>query len=119
MYVEQNQELDRERRIEIVHDMVKLFYTDATYVVLFHDADGQAYRTDRFEGWLHQPAETGPVLFTNSSPTYFNLTPIEGADDGGGISTVLIVVIVAAAVIVIGGAVALKMRSRSRADDVE
>ena len=58
----------------------------------------QAYRTDRFEGWLQQPAETGPVLFTNTSPTYVNLTPIEGADDGGGLSPVVIVAIVAAGV---------------------
>ena len=34
----------------------------------------QAYRTDRFEGWLRQPAEIGPVLFSNTSPTYANLT---------------------------------------------
>ncbi len=49
----------------------------ATYLVLMQDPDLQAYRTDRFEGWLQQPAETGPVLFTNSSPTYANLTVIE------------------------------------------
>ena len=103
MYVAQNQELDREARVALVHEMVLKFYTDSTYVVLYHDADTQAYRTDRFEGWLQQPAETGPVLFTNTSPTYFNLSPIEGADSGGGMSTGLIIAIVAAAVIVIGG----------------
>ena len=54
--------------------MLRLFYNESTYVVLFEDADMQAYRTDRFEGWLRQPAETGPVLFTQHSPTYVNLT---------------------------------------------
>ena len=68
----------RRSGIELVHQMLELFYHESTYVVLFEDADLQAYRTDRFEGWLRQPAETGPVLFTNSSPTYFNLKPIGG-----------------------------------------
>ena len=55
-----------------------------------YDADLQAYRTDRFEGWLSQPAEIGPVIFSNTSPTYANLTPVAStaraaaaADDGG------------------------------------
>ncbi len=77
LYAEQNVELDPERRREIVHEMLRLFNREATYLVLFMDPDLQAYRTDRFEGWLQQPAETGPVLFTNSSPTYANLTVIE------------------------------------------
>ena len=81
LYEQQKVELDRDERIDIVHEMLRLFYDESTYVVLFEDADLQAYRTDRFEGWLRQPAEIGPVLFTNTSPTYFNLTPIEG---GGG-----------------------------------
>ena len=38
--------------------------------------DLQAYRTDRFTGWIKQPAEIGPVLFSNTSPTYARLTPV-------------------------------------------
>jgi peptide/nickel transport system substrate-binding protein len=56
--------------------MLRLFNRESTYLVLLQDADTQAYRTDRFEGWLQQPAGTGPVLFTNSSPTYANLSVI-------------------------------------------
>ena len=57
--------------------MLRLFNTEATYLVLSFDPELQAYRTDRFEGWLQQPADVGPVLFTNTSPTYANLTVIE------------------------------------------
>ena len=77
LYEQQKVELDPERRREIVHEMLRLFNRESTYLVLFQDPDLQAYRTDRFEGWLRQPAETGPVLFTNTSPTYANLTVIE------------------------------------------
>ena len=61
-----------------------MFYDEATYVVLLQDADMQAYRTDRFEGWLQQPAETGPVLFTNTSPSYVKLQPVPRSTGDGG-----------------------------------
>ena len=49
-----------------------------------YDPDLQAYRTDRFTGWVRQPAGTGPVLFSNTSPTYALLTPVAASTDGGG-----------------------------------
>ena len=32
LYAQQNQELDRTKRIELVHQMLKLFYDESTYV---------------------------------------------------------------------------------------
>jgi peptide/nickel transport system substrate-binding protein len=120
LYAQQNVELDRDRRIEIVHEMLELFYHESTYVVLYEDADTQAYRTDRFEGWLQQPTETGPVLFSNSSPTYVNLRPVDGGDDddGGGLGAAFLIA-VAAGVVVIGGAGVWAVRSRKSRDDRE
>jgi peptide/nickel transport system substrate-binding protein len=119
LYAEQNVELDRDRRVEIVQEMLELFYHESTYVVLYEDADTQAYRTDRFEGWLQQPAETGPVLFTNSSPTYVNLRPIDGGDDDGGGLGVAFLVAAAAGVVVVGGAGVVAVRRRSSRDERE
>ena len=39
LYEQQKVELDRDERIEIVHEMLRLFYDESTYVVLFEDAD--------------------------------------------------------------------------------
>ena len=61
--------------------MLKTFYDSASYNVVSYEGDLQAYRTDRFEGWLRQPAEIGPVLFSNTSPTYANLT-LTGSSGG-------------------------------------
>ena len=97
LYEQQKIELDRERRIELVHEMLTRFYDSAVYMVYTVTPDLQAYRTDRFEGWLRQPAEVGPVLFNNSSPTYASLTPIAGSADDDGTSTGAIVGIVVAA----------------------
>jgi peptide/nickel transport system substrate-binding protein len=120
LYQQQNVELDRDKRMDLVHQMLTLFYNESTYVVLFEDADLQAYRTDRFSGWLRQPAETGPVLFTNSSPTYFNLTPIEGGgDDGGGLGTGALIAIIGGVVVLLAIGGVLVMRSRTSREDRE
>ncbi len=120
LYEEQKVELDRDERIDIVHEMLRLFYDESTYIVLYEDADTQAYRTDRFEGWVQQPSDIGPVLFTNSSPSYINLTPIEGGGgDGGGLSTGVLIALIAAGIIVIGGGVLLVVRNRTSRDDRE
>lgn len=119
LYEQQNQELDRDTRVDLVHQMLTLFHNESTYVVLYHDADTQAYRTDRFTGWVRQPKDIGPVLFTNTSPSYWNLTPIDGGGDDGGSNTGLIIVIVAGAVLVLAGIVILTSRSRRQQDDKE
>ena len=118
LYAEQNQEVDPERRVEIVHEMLTLFHETAIYIPMFLGPDLQAYRTDTFEGWVRQPAEIGPVIFNNTSPGYVQLTPIgAAADDGSGINWLLWGGI-AAGVIVIA-AVFLAMRNRSTADERE
>ena len=63
LYEEQKVELDHERRVEIVHEMLRRFYSHAVYHVLYLSPDLQAYRTDRFTGWVRQPADVGPVMF--------------------------------------------------------
>ena len=94
--------------------MLTLFYKDAAYVVLDYSPDIQGYRTNRFEGWLQQPAKIGPVIFSNSSPTYFNLKPVGSSSSGGGSSsTTLVIVIVVLAVLILGGGGFAYSRSRS------
>jgi peptide/nickel transport system substrate-binding protein len=89
-------------------------------VVLFEDAELQAYRTDRFSGWTRQPAETGPVLFSNTSPTYANLVPVDGGgNDEGGMSTAVLVAVIVGAVVAAGVAVLQITRSRSSRDERE
>ena len=101
-------------------ELVKYFHENGTYVVLLADADPQAYRTDRFEGWLRQPAEIGPVLFSNSSPTYANLRAVEGGGSGdGGMSTAVLLALIVGGVVAVGGAAFALARSRGGADDRE
>ncbi len=121
LYDQQKVELDRAKRVDIVHQMLTLFYTESTYVVLYHDADTQAYRTDKFEGWVRQPASTGPVLFTNTSPSYWTLTPVADASGGDDSSsnTGLIIGLVVGAVVLLGLLGFFVARSRKQQDDKE
>jgi peptide/nickel transport system substrate-binding protein len=118
LYEQQNQELDPAKRTELVHEMLKVFYASASYAPIIYQPDLQAYRTDRFEGWLRQPAETGPVLFSNTSPTYVALTPIAGSSSGGGTSTGLIVALVALGAVALA-AVGFGVVRRRGADERE
>ena len=62
-YKAQNVELDPAKRVAIVHRMLLEMYKAAVYNVIVYDTDLQAYRTDRFTGFVRQPADVGPVLF--------------------------------------------------------
>jgi peptide/nickel transport system substrate-binding protein len=117
LYTEQNQEVDPDRRVEIVHEMLTMFHDSAVYIPMYVAPDLQAYRTDTFEGYVKQPAEIGPVIFSNTSPSYAQLTPI-GADAGGSGTNWLLWGGIAAGVILIVG-VFLAMRNRSTSDERE
>ena len=117
LYTEQNQQVDPDQRLETVHEMLTMFHDAAVYIPMYVAPDLQAYRTDTFEGWVKQPAEIGPVMFSNTSPSYVQLTPI-GAEAGGSGINWLLWGGIAAGVILIAG-VFLAMRNRSTADDRE
>jgi peptide/nickel transport system substrate-binding protein len=82
LYNQQHIELNKDKRVAIVHQMLTRFYRSAVYIPLEYSPDLQAYRTDRFTGWTRQPANIGPVVFTNTSPTYFNLKPLKKQTSG-------------------------------------
>ncbi|MDH4280788.1 MAG: ABC transporter substrate-binding protein, partial [Acidimicrobiia bacterium] len=119
LYDEQLIEVDPDRRLEIVHEMVRIIYDDAGYVSLWYSPDLQAYRTDRFEGYVQQPADIGPVIFSQSSPSYAQLTPVGGAGGGGGSNTGLLVGAGAAVLAVAGLGGWFAMKGRRSVDERE
>ncbi len=117
LYAEQLVELDEDRRVEIVHEMVALAQDSAIYPAVILSPDIQAYRSDRFEGFVRQPAEVGPVIFSMTGPSYPLLQPVggDGATGGGNMWLILGGV---AAVVVIAGVVVATRRGKT-ADDRE
>jgi peptide/nickel transport system substrate-binding protein len=104
LYEQQKVELDDQKRVDLVHEMLQRQAEWGVYHTLYTEPDAQAYVKDRFDGWVRQPGETGPVLYTNSSPTYARLKPASatasGGDDGGGSGA--IIAIAAVAVLAVG-----------------
>jgi peptide/nickel transport system substrate-binding protein len=132
LYDEQQVELDPERRREIVDEMLRIFYVDAPYAVLYKYDDLQAVRQDRWTNFSRQPAETGPVLFNNTSPSYLTIERVGAGDDAGGeaadgaggsddsgTNAGVIIAIVVGALAVIGGGIFLINRRRRTADERE
>ncbi|MDW7740533.1 MAG: ABC transporter substrate-binding protein [Bacillota bacterium] len=76
MHLRQQRTMDWDERQAIIHEMQRIFYDDAAYIILSYDPELQAYRTDSYEGWIRNP-RTGPVIFTNVVDTYEQLRPIE------------------------------------------
>ncbi|MEZ0293817.1 MAG: ABC transporter substrate-binding protein, partial [Solirubrobacteraceae bacterium] len=126
LYKQQQTELDPAKRMDIVHEMLTRFYSHAGYLPLYTQGDLQAYRKDRFTGWQKQPADIGPVLFSNSSPSYQTLKLASattggasgGGDDGGGGGTGIIIALVAVGVVGAGGLLWARSR-RASADERE
>jgi peptide/nickel transport system substrate-binding protein len=52
LYRQQQVELDPDRRREIIWEMQEIVHEDLPYIIPFYALAAQAYRTDRFTGWL-------------------------------------------------------------------
>lgn len=75
LYLKQLGTIDRDERQKIVHEMQRIFYDDCPYIIYAVKYSLQAYRTDKFEGWVRSP-RTGGVIFTTGIKTYEQLRPI-------------------------------------------
>jgi peptide/nickel transport system substrate-binding protein len=113
LYQQQKVELNRDKREQIVHEMLTRFQQSATYNVLYTEPELQAYRKGRFEGFVRQPAKIGPVVYQQTSPTYAVLKPASAsASSDDGSSTGVIIAIVA--IVLLGGGAAFFLLRRRR-----
>ena len=123
LFAAQSTETDPAKRIEIVKQMQQILYDDWPYAITYYYDNLVAYRSDRFEGFVPQPAPDGSYLFQYGTWTYENLKPVQATGSvqaGSGLSPAVIGGILAA-VAVLGG-LALLMLRRNRtagADDRE
>jgi peptide/nickel transport system substrate-binding protein len=55
LYLDQQKVLDRNERQKIVWRMQEMVFNDRPYIVLYYDDNLEAYRTDRFTGFIDSP----------------------------------------------------------------
>jgi peptide/nickel transport system substrate-binding protein len=70
LYGQQATELDPDKRREIVWQMQQIVHDDVTYIIPYYAQEVQAYRTDRFTGWI---TDRGKIALEDPS----SLTVIE------------------------------------------
>jgi peptide/nickel transport system substrate-binding protein len=52
LFAQQSVELDPEKRKDLVWELQKITHDDVVYIIPFYSKQVQAYRTDRFKGWI-------------------------------------------------------------------
>jgi peptide/nickel transport system substrate-binding protein len=119
LYQEQATAVDRNQRVDIVHQMEQLLYNEGPYVVLSYATNLEAYRADRWTGWVLAPNNAPAPINNYLSDTYVSVKPMTAsAATGGGTSPVVWVAIAVAAAVVVGLVVWL-VRRRPRKAEVE
>ena len=63
LYAAQGIELDHAKRVDQVHQMQQILIDDVVYTIPYYPQNVEAFRTDRFSGWL-----TGPVTLGLEDP---------------------------------------------------
>jgi peptide/nickel transport system substrate-binding protein len=115
LYSAQDAEMDWPTREKQVQRMQQIFYEDAPYVVLYYPQTLIAYNSDKWEGWVPYPGETGRVVLQNDNiDTYVQVQPKTAATEttSSSSSTLWIVIGAVVAAIVIVLALVLVRRGR-------
>ena len=73
LYDRQATELDRAKRLGLVHEMQRMFYEDAAYIVMWYQDKLQAYRTTSWTGWTPVP---GGMIFNFTRGNYLKVRPV-------------------------------------------
>lgn len=79
LYEKQAATVDDDERRDTIIEMQRVIYEEVPEIVLYYPEVLQAYRNDRFTGYINQPAPNGAMFYTWSSAPYINLTPVEGS----------------------------------------
>jgi peptide/nickel transport system substrate-binding protein len=122
LYQEQRTAATKEERQADIQQMQQIFYEDVPQIVLWYDNDLQAYRSDRWTGFVPSPKPNaegrgGSLLFQYTPYSYVNIKPVSAAagtaSSSSGISPILWVAIVAVVVLVAGGLLLARRRRES------
>jgi peptide/nickel transport system substrate-binding protein len=119
LYAAQRTAMEVQERWDIVHQMQKMYYESGAYSVLWYDPLLQAYRTDRFTGYMSQPAPKGDLLAGYSMDVWWNLRSVSGAGsatEATGISAGVWIGLVVGVIVVVA-AILLGRRTRRAGEE--
>ncbi len=71
LYLDQQQAIDKTQRQQIIWKMQEMVFNDRPYIVLYYEKNLQAYRSDRFTGFIPSPLGIDIAL------SYVNVKPVQ------------------------------------------
>ena len=125
LYAQQLAELDKGKRKQLVQQMQSLLYDNVSALILTYDKALEAYRSDRFTGFVRQPKDGGVITGQNGYWGYYSATPVSAAtaeeDKGGSGNNAVVIggIVAGAAVLAVLAVVGLGRRRRTGADERE
>ena len=120
----QSRTLDQAKRIKIVQKMQEIFYTSSPYVILNYFTTLEAYRSDKWSGWVHAPSEypgySGAVLYDYmNQDTYRMVQPRTASATTAGTSNTTLTIVIAVVAAVAVALIAFLMIRRRRHGAIE
>lgn len=119
LYAQQQAELDKPKRQQLVRQMQSMLYDDVHAIITTNDKLLEAYRSDRFTGFQTQPKDGGVITGQTGYWGYYGATPVSATapSAAGGSNTGLIIGVVAGGVVVVGLVAFFVVRGRRRTSD--
>jgi peptide/nickel transport system substrate-binding protein len=118
LFTEQQRATTIEERQQVITQMQQILYDDRPEIVLWYENYLQAYRNDRWTGFVKQPEPQGAVLFQYGHYSDINIKPVTGATQGSSEGIPVWVWIAIAVVVVAVGAFIFARRRREEEDVV-
>jgi len=87
LFTLQQRATDEAQRVAYIKEMQEIFYSQSPYHVLYYDNVLDAYRTDKFTGWVNQPPEGGTPIFGYGYVGYTNLVDAAAATPAPSVET--------------------------------
>jgi peptide/nickel transport system substrate-binding protein len=114
LFTEQQRAPTLEDRQQVVDEMQQVLYDDRPELVLWYENYLQAYRSDRWTGFVEQPPGQGLILFQYGYHSLLNIRPTsEGTSAGGGGGIPVLVWVGVAALVLVIAAFVITRRRRS------
>jgi peptide/nickel transport system substrate-binding protein len=118
LFVEQQSAIDARQRQKIIDQMQAILYRDSPYVVMWYDLNIQAFRTDKWTGYVLVPPRDGAPFWNYLRDTYLDLRPKTGGASGSGGAPAWSWIVLAVVIIAIVAAIVVYVR-RPRQAEVE
>jgi len=120
LYADQQAELDKNKRMELVQKAQGVLHDKVSALMLIYAKQLEAYRAGRFQPFTTQPEDGGIIANQSGYWSYYKATPVGAeteASSSSGMSTGAVVGIVGGAALLLAGGVYLFSRRRKAGSD--